>query len=225
MKIGTRSLLFGYHQFLLHPLCVALAWWKLFGFPADIRLWIAFFVHDLGYWGKPNMDGPEGEEHPYLGAQIMSWLFDTGQFSNWYDFALYHSRFLARKHGCSHSMLCVADKAVILWTPTWLQILLCSLTGEIHEYMRGQNGRTARGGMTRSQWVRAMKSKIRAWLDENHFRQPMPDPEPPFSYDCGMHIDEPPFRCCACGHDMNHECRFSYRMNPDQAVCVCCAGD
>jgi hypothetical protein len=76
MKIGTKSVLFGAHCFLLHPFFVLAAWIKLFGFPFDPRLWIAFFVHDLGYWGKPNMDGPEGETHVELGAKIMAWLFD-----------------------------------------------------------------------------------------------------------------------------------------------------
>ena len=80
MKIGTRSVLFGAHQFLLHPLFVAVAWWRLYGFPWDPRLWVAFFVHDLGYLGKPNMDGPEGEEHPRLGAVIMGWLFDRAKY-------------------------------------------------------------------------------------------------------------------------------------------------
>ena len=35
MKIGTKSLLFGAHQFVLHPLFLALAWWKLYGFPPE----------------------------------------------------------------------------------------------------------------------------------------------------------------------------------------------
>lgn len=76
MKIGTKSVLFGAHCFFLHPWFVAAAWWKLYGFPFDPRLWVAFFVHDLGYWGKPNMDGIEGERHPYFGAKIMQRLFD-----------------------------------------------------------------------------------------------------------------------------------------------------
>jgi hypothetical protein len=75
MKIGTKSILFGAHCFLLHPWFVLIAWIKLYGFPLDPRLWLAFFVHDLGYLGKPNMDGPEGETHVELGAKIMS-LFD-----------------------------------------------------------------------------------------------------------------------------------------------------
>jgi hypothetical protein len=77
MRIGTKSVLFGAHCFFLHPFFVAMGWWKLYGFPYDPRLWVAFFVHDLGYIGKPDMDGPEGESHPWLGAKICSWLFDT----------------------------------------------------------------------------------------------------------------------------------------------------
>jgi hypothetical protein len=76
MKVGTKSVLFGAHCFFLHPIFVAIAWIKLYGFPFDPRIWIAFFVHDLGYWGKPNMDGPEGETHVELGGKIMHFLFD-----------------------------------------------------------------------------------------------------------------------------------------------------
>lgn len=80
MKIGTKSVLFGAHCFFLHPFFVAAAWWKLYGFPWQPWLWLAFFVHDIGYLGKPNMDGPEGEQHPWTGARILyllqgGWLF------------------------------------------------------------------------------------------------------------------------------------------------------
>lgn len=71
IKVGTKSVLYGVHCFFIHPFVVAVAWIKLFGWPLDHRIWIAFFVHDLGYWGKPNMDGKEGETHPELGAKIM----------------------------------------------------------------------------------------------------------------------------------------------------------
>jgi len=86
MKIGTRSVLFGAHCFFIHPWFVAAAWWKLFGFPWDPRLWVAFAVHDIGYWGKPNMDGEEGEMHPMTGAKIMGWLFDSTNWnSSWFS--------------------------------------------------------------------------------------------------------------------------------------------
>lgn len=76
MKVGTKSVLFGAHCFFIHPIFVAIAWTKLYGFPFDPRIWVAFFVHDLGYWGKPNMDGAEGETHVELGGKIMGFLFD-----------------------------------------------------------------------------------------------------------------------------------------------------
>lgn len=163
MKIGTRSLLFGIHQVILHPFFVALGWWKLYGFPFDPRLWAAFFVHDLGYFGKPNMDGPEGEQHPLAGAAIMGWLFDTKSMvptpslagrtlgrllewafgkgdsitgtMTWRHFTLYHSRYMARRHHAPFSRLCVADKYAVILVPRWLYLLSTRLTGEIHEYM------------------------------------------------------------------------------------------
>ena len=75
MTVGTKSVLFGAHQFMIHPWFVAWGWWMLFGFPWDPRLWLVFFVHDLGYLGKPNMDGVEGEGHIWAGARIMG-VFD-----------------------------------------------------------------------------------------------------------------------------------------------------
>jgi hypothetical protein len=159
MKIGTKSVLFGAHQFLIHPWFVALAWWKLYGFPWDPRLWVAFFVHDLGYIGKPNMDGPEGEEHPYYGACIMSRLFDNWWDPNqnwtpiensdawigpWGQFVFFHSRYMAKRYGVRPSRLCVADKLAIALTPAWLYLPLARATGELDEYMERAKVRSAR---------------------------------------------------------------------------------
>lgn len=78
MTRGTKSLLFGIHAFWLHPFLVALAWIRLYGWPRDFRIWVAFFVHDLGYFGKKAMDNPEGETHPEFGAKLMHRWFDKG---------------------------------------------------------------------------------------------------------------------------------------------------
>lgn len=196
MKIGTRSVLYGYHQFLIHPLFVALGWWKLHGFPWDPRLWVAFLVHDLGYIGKPNMDGNEGEYHPMTGAKIMGALFDYRDRwlhrrvlapwytkfiaapcdfvfghcpldTTWFCLVFYHSRFLSKKYGAKPSQLCHADKLAIVITPTWLQLLLMNASGEIHEYMQlGDRERTPGEGKTQRQWVEAMKRHIRGWLSD-----------------------------------------------------------
>src|SRR5512146_1999112 len=154
MNIGTKSVLFGAHQFLIHPWFVAAAWWKLYGFPGDPRLWAAFFLHDLGYWGKPNMDGPEGERHVEWAARLMHRLFDRpiGECRHsldtpcrrnpngstcwrWHDFCLYHSRFYAKRDGRRFSRLCVADKLALALTPGWLYLPMVRWSGEIHEYM------------------------------------------------------------------------------------------
>src|SRR6516225_600668 len=124
MTIGTKSLLYGAHQFVLHPLFVALGWWKLYGAPLDPRLWIAFFVHDLGYLGKPNMDGPEGKTHPELGARIMEKFFGK----EWGAFCRYHSRSTARRDGTEPSLLCDADKYATVLVPRCLYLLLVHAT-------------------------------------------------------------------------------------------------
>ncbi len=135
MEIGTKSVLFGAHCFLVHPWFVAAAWWKLYGFPWNPRLWFAFFLHDLGYVGSPNMDGPEGEQHTEWAAEIMHILFDQRKSREWYNFCKYHSRFLSKQHNRSPSRLCFADKLGIAYTPFWLYIPMTTLSGEINEYM------------------------------------------------------------------------------------------
>lgn len=166
MKVGTKSLLFGVHQVFLHPWFVAFSWWKLYGFPWDPRLWVAFFVHDLGYWGKPNMDGPEGEQHPRLGARIMYLLFDH----EWSDFCLFHSRFFSRHFGEEPSRLCYADKMAIVVTPWWIYLPLARLSGELDEYMtRGRNprGKYAEEGQTSTsprEWHRQMQDFVSGWI-------------------------------------------------------------
>ncbi len=157
MTMGTKSLLFGAHQFLIHPVFVAIAWAKLYGFPWDPRLWVAFFVHDLGYFGKPNIDGTEGERHVEVGARITGGLFDwrhiamqilaprasdgpvtvswRDKFTYWRDLCLYHSRTYARHNGKPYSRLCVADKFAFVLTPKCLYLPLVKATGELVEYM------------------------------------------------------------------------------------------
>ena len=55
MRVGTKSVLFGVHAIWIHPFFVAWAWWRLFGFPWDPKLWFAFALHDAGYVFRPNI--------------------------------------------------------------------------------------------------------------------------------------------------------------------------
>ena len=172
MKTGTKSILFGAHQFFLHPIFLALAWRRLYGFPWDPRLWIAFIVHDLGYWGKSNMDGPEGNRHVELGGKIMR-IFGE----HWSQLCLYHSRFYAKEHGAPFSRLCVADKLSITMIPKRLYLPLVRLTGEIEEYMalakaRTQDGEPKYASMKVStndeeRWFNDVQEYLRRWVEEH----------------------------------------------------------
>jgi hypothetical protein len=176
MNVGTKSILFGDHQFLIHPLLVARAWRRLFGFPRDPRLWACFFVHDLGYWGKPNMDGEEGSTHPELGAQVAHWLFDERddriavvldghpvRHDAWYNFCLYHSRFLARRDGHPVSRLALADKLALVLTPCRLFLFLARLCGSLPEYVAISKGGGERTEDLR-EWHKKIQEGTREWV-------------------------------------------------------------
>ena len=131
IPIGTKSLLFGVHQVLIHPYYVLKAHIILYGWPRDFRVYLAIFVHDLGYWGRHNMDGFEGKAHVWFGAKLMYRLFDDP----WFEYCAFHSRSVARKHGKALSALAFSDKLSLVLMPRWLYILLATATGEYKEYM------------------------------------------------------------------------------------------
>lgn len=172
LSIGTKSVLIGAHCFFIHPWFVAMGWWQLYGFPCDPRLWFAFFVHDIGYWGKPNMDGPEGESHPEVGARIMGCLFD-GKFrsSPWYDMCLHHSRYYCKKSGAKPSKLCFADKLVPCFEPAWLYLPRVTLTREIEEFLdnaqKDESIHWRAVGRDKKLWYSQLQRYMREWVAEH----------------------------------------------------------
>lgn len=202
MKVGTRSILFGAHLWFWHPWVIALAWYQLYGFrrvtcPSskvttslfDWRLWLCFLVHDWGYWGCSEMDGPEGELHPEFGAKILQRVLSPGDITGrrvagrwwqyeenrWYDFVFYHSRFLAKRYNHVPSLLCAADKLAIALEPSWLYLPRVIVTGEIKEYMRLADSRNLSGDPTgkyvsmnlatgsRRAWHASVRDYTRRW--------------------------------------------------------------
>jgi hypothetical protein len=174
MKVGTKSVIFGVHSILVHPFFVAWAWSSLYGFPWDPRLWAAFFVHDLGYLTKQNMEGPEGQKHVVLGGRIMGWLFGP----EWQDFTLRHSRHWAESVGKRYSKLCVADKLAFVMTPAWLYIPMGRLSGELREYMRVSSERQLGGRVSNFElsllksrnpqvWLEGLKLYTRRWVEQH----------------------------------------------------------
>ena len=175
MRVGTKSILFGVHQFLLHPALLWEAWRRLYGVPLDPRLYVAFAVHDLGYIGRRNMDGFDSEKHVELGAKIMKTLFGP----SWGEFCGCHSRYYARSRGLQVSRLCVADKLAFVLTPAWLYLTMGRATGGLDEYMdksqERQAGSTAFSEQERGQiesgdaklWLRGLQSYTRRWIEQH----------------------------------------------------------
>ncbi|MGH9353076.1 MAG: hypothetical protein ACRD2G_13115, partial [Terriglobia bacterium] len=139
MRVGTKSMLVGAHNFLIHPVAVFVAWSKLYGLPRDPRLWVSFIVHDLGYWQRQSMDGLQSEQHVELGGRIM----DVLGGARWGDLVRRHSRQWCQLHGQPYSRLCVADKLAFVLTPAWLYLPMARATGELAEYMAVADGRQA----------------------------------------------------------------------------------
>lgn len=135
MKIGTKSLLFGVHQIFWHPVVVTLAWIHLYGRP-NWKEFICIFIHDWGYWGKPNLDGKEGVFHPVKGAMVACKLFGI----EYQNLCAGHSRSYVEKHnqelqysGLKISKLCWADKLSFCYEPKWFYLLRANLSGEMKE--------------------------------------------------------------------------------------------
>lgn len=161
MKIGTKSILFGTHQFILHPFFVLCAWLILYKkFPKFHEL-AAIITHDLGYLGLPNMDGTEGEQHPEIMANWFTNNYNCKMIANE---ILGHSRFYARKNNIPLSKLFKADKLSIVLYPHWLYLLLANLSGEIHEYMKlGKTGKyynVPKISKTQIQWLIETKAHM-----------------------------------------------------------------
>ena len=148
VKVGTKSLLFGVHQFIWHPISIWLAWRKCYRRWPRWYEWVAIVCHDLGYWGKPNMDGDEGKTHPERGAEIagkvasrIAKCLGYGDWSNQlgyevYELSLCHSTHYAQKIGKPVSKLYLPDKVSILYDPCWWYLLRSRASGEVWEYIQ-----------------------------------------------------------------------------------------
>ncbi len=163
MKTGSKSLLIGVHQFIWHPITVWLAWRNLYGRRPTWREAVCIVIHDWGYWGCPNMDGFEGERHPYFAAQIAGRLFGP----NFHDLVLFHSRHLCAKLGAKPSKLCWADKISMIYDPTPWYLFRARLSGELKEYRRNaHNAGFIPAGAPDREWHEKLVEKLRTMSTE-----------------------------------------------------------
>jgi len=136
MKVGTKTLLCGTHQVILHPVLMLVAFIKVHRRCPSMAEFLAIWLHDIGYWGRAGLDIKGGEEHPYAGAKLMEKLF--GKHGR--DLVLGHSSCTCAKEGIEKSSLYLPDKHYFLLLPPRLHWLLAILSGECEEYKNTEIG-------------------------------------------------------------------------------------
>lgn len=171
MKVGTKTILFGVHQFLWHPFTVWRAWRWLYGTNPNWWQCICILLHDVGYWGLPDLDGEAGKTHPRGGAllslRVVEWIARKRNKGpsyglSAYYFSLLHSRDLARATDQEPSRLCWADKACILFDPPWFYLLRARLAGELPEFKH--NAEPSIGKVADEVWLNWYRGRVRSLL-------------------------------------------------------------
>ena len=158
MKLGTKTLLFGVHNFFWHPLLVLIAWVKLYhSFPSWREL-VCIIIHDWGYWGKTTLKDKDGDNHPEFGAKLAGKWFGK----EWSDFVLGHSNFYIIRYGVPRSKLLAPDKYWHCIIPLWCYKVLAVPSGEFRHYRGVTNARQV-GPLTDSdkEWWKKIQDRCR----------------------------------------------------------------
>lgn len=167
MRVGTKSVLWGVHAIWFHPITVWLAWRRVHGRWPDWAETIAIIFHDIGYWGKPNMDGPEGITHVYAGAEIAGKLVDIFSTQRGWEvryLCLYHSSTFAKLAKHAPSALYLPDKISILVELKNLYLLRARFSGELREYVLRESVKQ-NISMTETQWYDRYRAGVQQKFD------------------------------------------------------------
>ena len=123
MQEGTKSVLFGCHNPIIHGVLVLFTW--RIEYKSWPKVWqiICIFIHDIGVWGKPYISDPKSKNgHWKKGAYFAAWLFNLKLLRS---FKLENKPFLLIAGHCPseskypQSMLFYPDKKSWLIAPTW----------------------------------------------------------------------------------------------------------
>jgi len=164
LTTGTKSLLFGVHQFILHPFTVWLAWISLYRKVPTFRETVCITVHDWGYWGKEKMNDEQGILHPELGGRIAGKLFG----SDYSNLCLLHSRHYANIMRKEPSPLCWADKSCMIFDPWWLYLPRAWASGELTEYREEMaNNGSIPMSVSHREWYRKVLAHLRGSIGVN----------------------------------------------------------
>ncbi len=109
---GTISVLFGCHQFLIHPLCVLVAWYKEYKSLPNFMELCCIFLHDIGHVGLQYLSDPEQKKLHWVGGAY--WAF---RFFGIDGFLLVAGH--SAQSGFPRSKLYLPDKKSWLVAPDW----------------------------------------------------------------------------------------------------------
>jgi hypothetical protein len=143
MSEGTKSLLFGCHNFLMHPLAVLIAWHGHYGrFPKPWQV-CCIFIHDLGIFGRQYLSEPGSKKgHWRRGARLAFRMFGK----KGYLFIAGHTS----ESGFRHSELLIADKKSWLVAPMWwlkANTLIEGFTVTPHQWQEAVRKQLEAGGI------------------------------------------------------------------------------
>lgn len=133
MKEGTKSVLFGCHNPLMHGIWVLMAW------RLEYRSWpqwwevIGIFLHDVGVWGRQYLSDDEAKiGHWQLGAGVSSYLVYvlSGDVALAYSTEIFIAGHCPEESHRPESKLARADKRSWLIAPSWW--LWCNYFVEWH---------------------------------------------------------------------------------------------
>jgi hypothetical protein len=151
----------------MHPVLVLIAWRKLYRTWPTFWEMVAIVIHDWGYFGKPNMDGPEGESHPIWAYR---WLLKRDRYEE-ANQCLFHSRFFAKKEGRIPSELCFADKLANALVPAKLYVLMTEATGELKEYLEATKHESVRHSTNSEDFVLRFRGVVRLVLLNSQYEE------------------------------------------------------
>lgn len=126
MTQGTKSYLFGCHQFFLHPLFVLIAWYCHYkSFPKAWQV-VCIFLHDIGICGRQYLENNQKDGHWERGAFVAYKLFGlkgykfcrghSDEYENSLNLAIQTPKRTLR------SVLFIPDKISFLYAPKfWIR--------------------------------------------------------------------------------------------------------
>jgi len=150
MTQGTKSFLFGCHQFLLHPYFIIKAWKWWYGRYPYWKEIVCILIHDIGICGRQYLDGDNKKGHWQRGALLAYRLFGDGYMR------------LCTGHtdesGFIRSMLFIPDKISYLFCPViWLK--WCTFLERFNE----------RSSISALQWRRMVRENmLKGFPLDNH---------------------------------------------------------